>query len=124
MKSHTDIEQSQKLAEILPLESADMCWTNHYYGTIRSSMRVSSKTIKEYKELLAHFADNRSIDVFYPCWSLAALLDILPNYQMHTQDDGTGILCSYNGKFNIITADNPVDVCYELILKLHEPKMT
>ena len=55
-----------------------------------------------------------------PCWSLAALLNVLPNYRLQTQDDGTGILCSCNGKFNIITADNPVDVCYELILKLNK----
>lgn len=27
MKSYTDLSQSKKLAEILPLESADMCWT-------------------------------------------------------------------------------------------------
>ena len=26
MKSYTDIEQSKKLAEFLPLESADMCY--------------------------------------------------------------------------------------------------
>lgn len=26
IKSYTDLEQSKKLAEILPLESADMCW--------------------------------------------------------------------------------------------------
>ena len=26
MKSYTDLEQSKKLAEILPLESADMCY--------------------------------------------------------------------------------------------------
>lgn len=27
MKGYTDLEQSKKLAEFLPLESADMCWT-------------------------------------------------------------------------------------------------
>lgn len=26
IKSYTDIEQSKKLAMILPIESADMCW--------------------------------------------------------------------------------------------------
>jgi len=28
MKSYTDLEQSRKLAEILPLETADMCYSN------------------------------------------------------------------------------------------------
>ncbi len=108
IKSYTDIEQSKKLAEILPLESADMGW---YYSlnpnAARNQMWAGTK------------AENADI----PCWSLAALLNILPNYQMQTQDDGIGILCSCNGKFNIITADNSVDVCYELILKLHALKM-
>ena len=79
MKAYTDIEQSKKLANILPLESADMCWTNHCYGSIRSSMTVSSKTIEEYKELLTRFGDLTNIDVFYPCWSLAALINLLPS---------------------------------------------
>ena len=64
MKSYTDLEQSKKLAEILPPESADMCWTNHCYGRIRSSMTISAKSIYEYKKLLERFADSTSIDVF------------------------------------------------------------
>lgn len=104
MKSYTDIEQSKKLAEILPIESADMYW---WCG---EDLRIGG-----YRAMV--------LDYDIPCWSLAALLSILPNYQMQTQDDGIGILCSCNGKFNIITADNPVDVCYELILKLNELKM-
>jgi hypothetical protein len=64
MKSYTDIEQSKKLAEILPLESADMGW---YYSrnpqAARNQMWVGTK------------AENADI----PCWSLAALLDLLPS---------------------------------------------
>lgn len=29
VKSYTDLEQSKKLAEILPLGTADMCFTNN-----------------------------------------------------------------------------------------------
>ena len=29
MKAYTDLEQSKKLAEILPIESADMCFNTH-----------------------------------------------------------------------------------------------
>ena len=64
MKSYTDIEQSKKLAEILPIESADMGW---YYSrnpqAARNQMWVGTK------------AENADI----PCWSLAALLDLLPS---------------------------------------------
>lgn len=67
---------------------------------------------------------NNSLNIGYdddiPCWSLAALLDVLPNYQLQTQDDGIGLLCSCNGKFNIITEDNAVDACVAMIEKLHE----
>lgn len=75
----TSIEQSKKLAEFLPLESADMCWTNHCYGVIRSSMTISAKTVDEYKSLLDRFNDSASIDVFYPAWSLNALMNFLPS---------------------------------------------
>ena len=79
MQDYTTIEQSKKLVELgLNPDTADMCWTNHNYGVMRSTMRVSSRTIKEYKELLTRFADLTSIDVFYPCWSLGALLELMP----------------------------------------------
>jgi hypothetical protein len=126
IKSYTDLEQSKKLAEILPIESADMCWTNHCYGNIRSSITVSSKTIEEYKELLERFADLTDIDVFYPCWSLAALLKILPE-----DDFALPNLRKENGRYSIAysndellcVADNPVDACVSMILDLHKNNM-
>jgi hypothetical protein len=63
MKSYTDIEQSKELAKILPFESADMGW---YYSrnpnAARNQMWVGTKT------------ENADI----PCWSLAALIQVLP----------------------------------------------
>lgn len=117
IKAYIDIEQSKKLAEILPIESADM----YYYKGRNNNFVQYPHFVEEYQSMTDRnivFSDN-----VIPCWSLAALLNILPNYQLQTQDDGIGILCSCNGKFNIITADNPVDTCYELILKLHEKKL-
>ena len=65
MKNYTTVEQSKKLLELgIDIDSADMCWTNHCYGSIRSSLTVSSKTIDEYKNLLTQFADLIDIDVF------------------------------------------------------------
>ena len=63
MKSYTDIEQSKKLAEILPLESADMSWVSNGLG------KPFARTIPikgDPEELCA-------------CWSLATLLHLLPN---------------------------------------------
>ena len=121
MKSYTDLEQSEKIAEILPHKSADMFWTNHCYGSIRSSMTVSSKTIEEYKNLLTRFADLTDIDVFYPCWSLAALLNVLPSATLDSSIDHhyrvhcMGIYTEWH--------DNSIDACVEMIMKLHKLKI-
>jgi len=113
MKSYTDIEQSKKLAEILPLESADMCFINNkpQLGFL----------CEEYYE----FGDTILQD-YYPCWSLAALLNVLPNgsdvVKEETDTENEKYMCTVGIKNDIIStfADNSVDACYEMILKLHE----
>jgi len=129
MKSYTDIEQSKKLADILPLESSDMCWTNHYYGSLRSSMTISAKSIDEYKNLLKNFADLTESDVFYPAWSLSALLDVLPNctdiVKEEADTENEKYMCTVGVKDDIICTfgNNPVDACVAMVEKLHELKM-
>ena len=63
MKSYTDLEQSKKLTEILQVKSADMSWAGTGLG------KPFARTIpcKGYPEEI------------YPCWSLASLLEVLPN---------------------------------------------
>lgn len=34
MKSYTNLEQSQKLVEILPIESADLWWAERFEGRV------------------------------------------------------------------------------------------
>lgn len=117
IKVYTNIEQSKKLAEILPLESADGTWKR--YAICGDALNMPKEI--QYIHIETPFRLYSGIGT--PCWSLAALLNVLPNYQMQTQDDGIGILCSCNGKFNIVTADNPVDACYGMIIKLNEQKL-
>lgn len=129
IKSFTDLEQSKKLAEILPLESSDMCWTNHYYGSLRSSITISVKSIDEYKNLLKNFADLTEIDVFYPAWSLASLLYVLPDDTDIVKDkadtENEKYMCTVGVKDDIICTfgNNPVDACVAMVEKLHELKM-
>jgi len=69
MKSYTDLEQSKKLAEILPLESADM-----YYPYNVGGIFCYHKRTPRVRQVNNHFA------LFYndiPCWSLSALMNIL-----------------------------------------------
>lgn len=67
-----------------------------------------------------------------PCWSLAALFDVLPNFirgygKCLYYDDGE-YYCGYmvDGHFMLIVetkADNQIDACYEMIIKLNELKL-
>lgn len=130
IKSFTSLEQSKKLAEILSIESADMYYILMPDGAYNHFPLIGRKT---------ELADNTDI----PCWSLAALLDVLPNKIVShetafEEEDTEGIndiyykciesiendhyMCCYSGngyKYKYV-ADNPVDACVAMIEKLHE----
>ena len=127
MKAYTDIEQSRKLAEILPIESADMWWSKNFiYYNPTATIGISA----EYSNVYTYKFGKDDI----PCWSLAALVGIFPP----SYDDGqhffalinnnlygyTEWLCCYeasNGNtLNECYADNPIDACYNMVLKLKE----
>jgi len=104
MKSYTDIKQSKKLAEFLPIESADMyrvfennSETRVYYG----------------KTPTAHF-------VCKPCWSLSALLEIIRiSCCGELQMNRKGYFFVAKG-FITLYYSNSVDACYEMITRLRE----
>lgn len=112
IKSYSDLEQSKKLAEILPLESADMCYGIDYdtltFDELPWLTPYHTYTYKEH---------------YVPCWSLAALLSVLNCPQLtQTSDGGWFIRTWYSRPYNI-SGVNPIDVCYEMIIRLHELKM-
>lgn len=82
MKSYTDLEQSKKLAEILPIESADGFW--EYHDKWRSEGDEwegyedypRAEPYLEYTRKKNEWKEDKS-DV--PCWSLAALMKLLPS---------------------------------------------
>ena len=137
MKSYTNLEQSKKLAKILPIESADM-----YYGYIAPydySDRMYDGGYdevpypKDFLKRNPNFSANE-YDAEFPCWSLAALFDVLP----HRIDDRYGLalgklptnegwyVCYVdNDQFlkHYVANSNFIDACYEIILKLHEAKL-
>lgn len=116
MKSYTDIEQSKKLAEFLPLESADMCFNI-------SQRHNMPPLMTPYSKFNEFFDISPTPDFLIPCWSLAALLDILPTGKVLLHDKGNhGYKCICNN-IDSYYFNNPVDACYEMILKLHEQKI-
>lgn len=130
MKAYTDVPQSERLVKILPLESADM-----YY---REWKRMT-KHIR-----IAHVGSAGENDL--PCWSLAALLNLLPSeftyyettyeiqirkyaltkgVDLHQIAYGS-IKIDVDGHFsfkdmvNTGEKENLVDACYEMVTILKE----
>ena len=114
MKSYTDLEQSKKLMEFLSLESADMCYLSE-----------ESLVPKVVYNGMAFFnsEEERLINIIY-CWSVAALMNVLDRGALFITPQGWA--CQSYINFKAITSDhhsNPIDACYEIILRLHELKM-
>lgn len=110
MKSYTDLEQSKKLAEFLPLESADMDYIPYINIDGEYSINVN-------------IWDNDHVieEGWIPCWSLSALLSVLPSASLDNSDDHHFRLHCME-KFTE-WHDNPIDACVEMIKKLHELKL-
>ncbi len=126
MKAYTDLEQSKKLAEFLPLESADGFWGYHDKWCSEGDEWEGyedyprAEPYLEYTREENEWKEDKS-DV--PCWSLAALLSVLPN--------GTRVLksvtddtyhCDCPKRTIDKWYDNPVDACMAMIENLHELK--
>ena len=133
MKSYTDIKQSKTLVNILSLESADAKYG--YIAPYEYSDRMYDEGYDEIPYPIAFIKKDYSnffveeYDDELPCWSLAALLNVLPNgsdiVKEETDTENEKYMCTVGVKNDIIStfADNPLDVCYEMIIKLHELKM-
>lgn len=125
IKSYTDIEQSKKLAKILPLESADMHYNNASIKGINyvDEYRAELMDYNTAQKVLSKYLINPIFGII-PCWSLSALLGVLPDYTLQTNTDGTVFVVCESKKPMISDAyDNPVDACVAMIEKLHELKM-
>ena len=114
MKSYTSFEQSERLAEILPPESADM---QYYMFQDGSHDDIPFFTLPSDKGHL-------------PCWTLAALIDLMPlEVSLNKQTDGTDIyyyMASYETRYFDVYSQrhlNAIDACVEMALKLHERKV-
>ena len=115
IKSFTSLEQSKKLAEILPLESADMVYT------ITNGYHTPWIRIEKIDEL---YKDD------FLCWSLAALLNRLPFPILYMEMVAGMILwcceCHFIETDEVVKiehCDNPVDACVAMVERLHELKM-
>ena len=112
-KAYTDLNQSEKLAEFLPLESADM-----WYQYIGTSYELSSEKPLYFPMVIRDSETGHDI----PCWSLAALFKVISNIFKYNLDyNGTSFILMV-GDFEV-SNKAAVDACVEMIEKLHEQKL-
>lgn len=103
MKSYTDIPQSKKMAEILPIKSVDM-----FYWRGEVLRRGKYKTM------------DTEFDI--PCWSFAALLELIPkNYLIEANKKTTRTLYHITAISGEVTHyhQDLVDAAVEMPLKLY-----
>jgi hypothetical protein len=127
IKSYTDISQSKTLSKILPLESADMV-----YMPIMDIDSMSNSGFFDIPECYPLIEFKGSSIKPLTCWSLAALLNVLP-----ILDNRSPVIPkTFDRKYRVVyhsdayekailtsDYDNPVDACYEMIIRLNELKM-
>lgn len=116
MKSYTDLEQSKKLAEILPLESADM-WYHGHYSPWESERKYDNEPCPFH---------SMSPNWDKPCWSLAALMKIIEidkseicfdcygeKYRVNVHYQTLGSFCQDNELY-----ESKIDAVFAMIEKL------
>ena len=115
-RAYTTIEQSRKMIEILPLESADMYYfrqiDNDYFPPDVESI-CPIPLFKDGKE---------NFDYDIRCWSISALLEVISNIFKYNLDyDGISFILTV-GDFEV-SNKTTVDACVTIIEKLHENKL-
>ena len=126
IKSYTDLEQSKKLTEILPLESADMVlpFSHPKNDVYIPGYVVSRNYIEVYNEMIKLTAMQKEdiCKLIQPCWSLAALLNVLPKYELN--NFGNTIQLDVNLESLATEGDETLlDLVVNMIIHLHELKM-
>ncbi len=114
MKPYTELGKSKILTEILPEESAD-----HFHNI--GHIHTDGPRYEFIEQKI--YCDDTS--AYWPCWSLAALLDVLPQVKLDSikqYDKKLWRCCAYylSDWHDSDWHEEPIDACYELILKLHE----
>lgn len=129
MKAFTSLEQSRKLAEILPIESADAWWAEWYEGKVTSDGQYIVN-----EEPFYHISFIKPSEINYsqdtvkdiPCWSLAALLEVIgieckmEKTPLDQSGEFTYSMVDDYDNIRTFECGNPIDACVEMIYELKE----
>ena len=132
MKSYTDLEQSKKLAEILPIESADAHYIRETYDLMGNPVdgKLSETRLGNPKKVNYIIENFESYEIT-PAWSLSALLDVIKDkcgyfefvYLKRTYDGRANPLEDvYRLSTDVydVYKIEAIDACIEMIVKLNE----
>ena len=145
MKAYTSISQSITLGKFLSIESADMRYgyiaPYDYYYRMYDGGYDKVPYPKDFLVKNPNFSADE-YDGELPAWSLAALMNIFPKEEGSCTSLSFGYydvegnytsswLCCYEKEgestdeyiIETITADNPIDCCVAMILKLKDLKL-
>ena len=117
-KTCTDIEQSRKLMEFLPIDSADCYWS---YDNLQGFHHI-----EWFEDGYNKQSQLREKDI--PCWSLVALLNVLPKYtkriyELSIYGDEKPLFGIIDCDLNIhkgFEGDDYIDACVNMIVYMHE----
>lgn len=121
IRSYTNIKQSKISVGILPIESADWCY-----------LSKDGRGIEFFEE--PTIIDGTLEDNDIPCWSLAALLAVLPSV-IKRNDKRMFLTLEKAGAYNLYykspdrldelweTDFEPIDACYKMIMDLHKQNL-
>ena len=130
-KAYTDLKQSKKLAEILPIESADMEYILEQWRD-----EETHRLKKGYSEYpVVKVDDDCPLQMItLPCWSLAALIEQLDetittedgDYELRIYVENGGYYVeyseSYDGRILVESGfqERLIDAVYNVIINLNE----
>ena len=128
IKSFSDLQQSKKLAEILPLESADGFWEYHdkwYSEGDEWEGYEDYPRAEPYLEYPRKENEWKEEKQDIPCWSLAALINIIKpinenTYTIRGTLDG-GAIISFDEVTNVMFQEEEIiDAVFEMVVWLKE----
>ena len=118
IKSYSDLQQSKKLAEILPLESADYHYITQGENQYLYPYTLTPEQIKDYDKNIQYI----------PCWSVGSLLSIAPVEDIYITPnfDGKVVVIpefkdekgTYTSEDAYFTGETLVDACFNMVVWL------
>ena len=125
----TTVEQSKKLAEFLPIASADLWYAERYAGQVLDNGEYIVEDAPNYYLSFTRPSENNySQDTIkdIPCWSLDALLSIFTDettIRVSSLKNGDRIYSCDSFEYGTPAYDNAIDAAVDMVIKMHKENL-